>query len=110
VTMDTIYGALSVYLLMAFIWGTAYMLLVILQPGALWLDSARHPNHQVDWADCMFYSFITLTTTGYGDIIPVTANSRSLAILEALSGTMYLAVLIARLVGLYAAPKSDASA
>lgn len=108
VTMDTIYGALSVYLLMAFVWGTAYMLLETLQPGALSLDSARHPNQQVNWADCMFYSFVTLTTTGYGDMVPVTAHSRSLSILEAISGTMYLAVLIARLVGMHATPNFEA--
>jgi len=102
VTLDTIYGAISVYLLMAMVWGTAYMLLETLQPGALSMDSARHPNHEVDWFDCMFFSFVTLTSTGYGDMVPVTAQGRSLSILEAVSGIMYVAILIARLVGVYA--------
>jgi hypothetical protein len=53
VTRDTIYGALSVYLLMAFVWGIAYLLLETLQPGGLSMDIARHPNHKVDWFDCM---------------------------------------------------------
>ena|SRR5215510_1797375 len=106
VTLDTIYGAISVYLLMAMVWGTAYMLLETLQPGALAMDGARHPNHRIDWFDCMFYSFVTLTSLGYGDMVPVTPHGRSLSILEAVSGIMYVAVLVARLVGLYAAPKS----
>lgn len=103
VTLDTIYGAISVYLLMAMVWGTAFMLLVTLQPGTLAMDSARHPNHAIDWFDCMYYSFVTLTSTGYGDMVPVTAQGRSLSILEAVSGIMYVAILIARLVGLYSA-------
>jgi hypothetical protein len=107
VTRDTIYGALSVYLLMAFAWGIAYLLLETLQPGGLSMDSARHPNHKVDWFDCMFYSFVTLTSLGYGDMVPISAQCRSLSVLEAVSGIMYVAVLVGRLVGLYAARKSD---
>jgi hypothetical protein len=101
VTRDTIYGALSVYFLMAFVWGIAYMLLETLQPGGLSVDAVRHPNHAVDWFDCMFYSFVTLTSLGYGDMVPISAQCRSLSILEAVSGIMYVAVLVARLVGLY---------
>ncbi len=101
VALDTIYGALSVYLLIAFVWGTAYMLLETLHPGALAVNTTRHPNQQIDWSDCMFYSFVTLTSLGYGDMIPVISQSRSLSILEAVSGIMYVAILIARLVSLY---------
>jgi hypothetical protein len=107
ITHDTIYGSLNVYLLMGLTWGTAYLLLETLQPGALSLDSLRHPNHHIDWSDCMFYSFVTLTTIGYGDIVPITAQARSLSILEAVSGVMYVAVLIARLVGLHALVRSQ---
>lgn len=97
VTPDTIYGALSVYLLMAITWGAGYLLLETLQPGALAMDPMRHPNHKMDWFDCIFYSYVTLTTIGYGDIVPVTAPARSLSILEAVSGVLYVAVLVARL-------------
>lgn len=58
VSRDTIFGALSVYLLMAFLWGVTYFLLETLHPGSIAIDGARHPNHAVDWADCMFYSFV----------------------------------------------------
>lgn len=110
VTHDTIYGALNVYFLMAIAWGVGYFLLTNLQPGAIFMDSVRHPNHRMDWSDCIFYSYVTLTTVGYGDMVPITSHARSLSILEAVSGTMYVAVLIARLVGLNAAakPKTDA--
>ena len=107
VTHDTIYGALSVYLLMAIAWGAAYLLLVTVQPDAIFMDPARHPNHTMDWSDCVFYSFVTLTSLGYGDIIPLTSQARSLSILEAVSGIMYVAVLIARLVGVHATAKSQ---
>lgn len=99
VTHDTIYGALSVYLLMAITLAAAYLLLVTIQPGAIVMDTTRHPNHRMDWFDCVFYSFVTLTSLGYGDIVPITAQARSLSILEAVSGIMYVTVLIARLVG-----------
>jgi len=107
VTHDTIYGGLGVYLLMAITWAAAYWLLVTIQPGAIVMDAARHPNHKMDWFDCVFYSFVTLTSLGYGDIVPMTAQARSLSILEAVSGIMYVAVLIARLVGLHCAGQSQ---
>lgn len=107
VTHDTIYGAISVYLLMAIVWGLGYLLLVTFQPGAISMDAVRHPNHAMDWFDCLFYSFVTLTSTGYGDIVPITSQARSLSILEAVSGIMYVAVLIARLVSLNSTVKSQ---
>lgn len=105
VTLDTIYGALSVYLLIAFVFGAAFLLLETLHPSALAVNSVRSPNHQIDWSDCIFYSFVTLTSLGYGDIVPVISQSRSLSILEAVSGIMYVAILIARLVALYSTTK-----
>ena len=61
----------------------------------------------MDWFDCMYYSYMTLTTLGYGDIVPMTAHARSVSILEAVSGVLYVAVLIARPVGLYSAARSE---
>ena len=83
------------------------MLLETLQPGGLSMDMTRHPNHMVDWFDCMFYSFVTLTSLGYGDMVPISAECRSLSILEAVGGIMYVAVLIARLVGVYSGGKAE---
>ena len=107
VTPDTIYGSLSVYLLMAITWAALYSLLVTIHPGAIVMDAARHPNQRMDWFDCVFYSFLTLTSQGNGDMVPVTEQARSLSILEAVSGTMYVAILMARLVSLYSSGKSQ---
>ena len=109
VTRDTIYGALSVYLLMAITWAAAYFLLVAVQPNGIVMDPVRHANHTMDWFDCVFYSFVTLTSLGYGDIVPITPQARSLSILEAVSGIMYVAVLIARLVSLHSAAQPPAN-
>jgi len=105
VTHDTIYGALNVYLLMALGWSMAYLLLVTVQPDAFVI--AGHPARALTWFDCQYYSFVTLTTLGYGDIVAVTKQARSLSMMEAMSGTMYVAILIARLVGLHSARKSE---
>lgn len=102
VTHDTIYGSLSVYLLMAITWGCAYFLLVMFQPAALSPEPLRTPNHNVDWSDCMYYSFVTLTSLG-GGLVPVSPQARSLTILENISGVLYVAVLIARLISAYSA-------
>lgn len=93
VTHDTVYGSF----LMAMTWGFAYLLLVMSQPTALSIDLLRNSNHSIDWSDCMFYSFVTLTSLG-GDLVPVSPQARSLTILENVSGVLYVAVLIARLI------------
>jgi len=102
VTHDTIYGSLNVYLLMAMTWGFAYLLLVMLQPTALSIDPLRNSNYSIDWSDCMFYSFVTLTSLG-GGLVPVSPQARSLTILENVSGILYVAVLIARLISAHSA-------
>jgi hypothetical protein len=83
----------------------AYLLLVTVQPNAFVI--AGDPTRALSWFDCQYYSFVTLTTLGYGDIVPTTRQARSLSMMEAISGTMYVAILIARLVGLHSAWKSD---
>ena len=62
--------------------------------------SARRES-DLDLADGVYFSFVTLATLGYGDIVPVSGIARGLAILEAVAGQLYLAVLVARLVSLY---------
>jgi hypothetical protein len=78
------------------------------QPGSFYVSSAQNLDHMINWSDLMFFSFVTLTTLGYGDITPVTSAARSLAVIEAVFGVLYNAILIARLVGLYRPPTSSA--
>ena len=63
------------------------------------------PSARADlaWADVVFFSFMTLTTVGYGDITPVSPEARLVALFEAVAGVFFLAFLVARLVALYRA-------
>jgi len=56
--------------------------------------------------DLFYFSFVTLTTLGYGDIVPLTAKARSLAMMESITGVLYLAVLVSRLVAMYGSAES----
>jgi hypothetical protein len=97
VTSHRIQGAVAVYLLLGLVWASAYALVHHLRPGAFTgsLDAAALPQ---TW---IYYSFVTITTTGYGDIAPVHPVARSLAIAEAVAGQLYIAITLARLVSLY---------
>jgi Ion channel len=101
VTGDKIQGAIAAYILIGLVWATLYVLIDRLHPGSF-TDSARgNVVGDAEAEDLLYFSFVTLTTTGYGDVAPVSAHARSLAILEQLAGTFYIAILIARLTGLY---------
>jgi Ion channel len=93
---DRLFGAVVLYLLLGLIWAVAYQLVDSVLPGAF----AGHAGGSAGIADWAYFSFVTLTTVGYGDITPVALAARSLAILEALVGQLYPAVIIARLVSL----------
>ena len=97
-----IYSALCMYMLMGLVWSFIYVLIVALDPEAIklalvidWDDNARDV-----FSEMYYFSFVTLTTLGYGDILPVSRIARSFATLEAVVGQLYLAVVIASLVGI----------
>jgi hypothetical protein len=94
---DELLGALSVYILIGLTWSSAYHLVEDAHPG-----SFRSSVGQLTPGDLTYYSYVTLMTVGSGEIIPVSATARSLTILEAMVGVVFVAVLIARLVGLHA--------
>ncbi len=103
VTPAKISGALSVYLLLGYMWGIVFTILEALQPGSFNLvlgSTAAAGTGGEIFRQLLYYSFITLSTLGYGDITPLSEGARSLAAIEALTGQIYLAVLVARLVGL----------
>jgi len=99
ITSDTILGAICAYFLIGLMWASVYVVLEILHPGSF--HSAQ--GEISDFRSFIYYSFVTITTVGYGDIIPLTPPARSLALLEAVFGQIYLAVVIARLVGIHIA-------
>jgi hypothetical protein len=98
VTVDEICGAVCVYVLIGFVWGMAFGLVELKNPGSL-----HSASGELGPGDFIYFSFATLMTVGYGDMYPVAPAARSLALVEALVGVIFIAVLIGRLVGLHAA-------
>jgi uncharacterized membrane protein len=94
VSYHRLLGAVAAYILLGVIWAEAYSLLEIVRPGSF-SGSINVADGPRAW---FYFSFITLTTAGYGDILPIHPAARSLASLEAVTGPLYLAVLLARLV------------
>lgn len=94
---DRITGAVVLYLLIGVTWAVAYAILHAHSSGTF---SGGEGDTEFLLERWIYFSFVTLTTVGYGDITPVTTAARSLAILEALVGQLYPAVILARLVSL----------
>jgi hypothetical protein len=101
-SLDSIFGAICGYLLLGMAWGVLYSMLDTAWPGSFEVGSRLVEQVQADDSRIplfTYYSFITLTTVGYGDVTPVSTPARTCAWLEALTGQFYLAVLVAGLVG-----------
>lgn len=101
VTYDKISGAIAAYMLAAVGWASLYGLVDSLVPGSFNMSGLPNAEHLLSIRDLLYFSFTTLTTTGYGDITPVSRHAQSLSILEQMAGTFYVAILVARLAGLY---------
>ena len=97
ITADIIMGAICVYFLMGLMWAMGYSLLEMFDPGSFQIPQSM----DIAGPDFGYYSFVTLTTLGYGDITPLSGPAQSLSTLEAAMGQLYLAVLVARLVGVH---------
>jgi len=99
VTTNTIYGAIVAYLLAAVAFAYLYEILELFQPGSFsGIPDGANPQELGD--ALLYFSLASLTTVGYGDIVPVSGLARPVAVFEGVFGTLYLAVMIARLVGL----------
>jgi hypothetical protein len=98
VTRDLIVGAAVVYLLMALMWTFIFIVVETLHPGSFNIPQGQDMGATRYF---LYYSFVTLTTLGYGDITPATSLARSFCILEAVIGQLYLVVQVAWLVGVH---------
>ena len=98
-SLDTVYGGICVYLLIGFTYGTGFFLLNTIYPAAFYPYPAPGSDQIVTFSEFLYFSFSTLTTLGYGDIVPLTSQARTMVLFEAVSGVIYVAVLIAWLVG-----------
>ena len=101
--VNRLVGAICVFLLLGIIWSFAYSMLELAVPGSFsGLDPGHDPRSDSSW---IYFSFVTLTTLGYGDITPESAVARTLAYIQAVVGLFYMAVLVAGLVSAYISDK-----
>lgn len=97
VDLNIITGSVALYLILGFIWAILYTILIQLQPEAI---RGLEPENWVYALSTMtYFSFVTLTTLGYGDMSPVTPIAKVLVILEAVTGMFYFAIVVASLIG-----------
>ena len=103
VTADAVYGAFCGYLLVGLIFGHLFCVLETLAPGSFRASEplpAAFPDEDRLHFLLTYFSFITLTTVGYGDVTPASRGARGLAVVEAIVGQFYIAVLMAQLIGI----------
>jgi len=94
-------AAVAAYLILGVIWSLAYYLIALRMPEAFSVQGPFTPGDgEVLRSHLFYFSFVTLTTLGYGDIVPVHPMVRMLVILEGIAGQLFPAILIARLVSL----------
>jgi uncharacterized membrane protein len=99
VNSEVLSAGIASYLLLGLLWAFAYLLVALSIPDSFSINVGT--AHSLGRSDALYYSFVTLSTVGYGDITPLSNVARSLAAAEAMTGTIYVAVFIARLVALY---------
>lgn len=109
VTVEVLCASIAAYLMLGLMWTVAYWLVDQLTPGGAFSFNTKGGTQTINGFTGFYFSFITLSTVGYGDITPVSRVARWLAAMEAMIGLLYVAVLIARLVSLYSRTKSDES-
>jgi hypothetical protein len=105
ITMDAIAGAACVYVLIGVVWLQLYRLLELARPGSFEIPAGFVTRGDPS-AAFMYFSFTTLTTVGYGDVHAATSAAGGVCVAEAIVGQLYLAIMIARMVGVMAARRS----
>jgi len=97
VTLDVIYSAFVSFMLIALMWAFIFDILEGLSPGSFLVTEGQFEDSRIHF---IYYSFVTITTVGYGDILPVSLSARAFSIVEMVVGQIFLIVLVARLVGI----------
>jgi Ion channel len=104
---ETVFGALCIYLLIGFAFSSLYGMVGAIQPKAFYLDPQTNLHAVPNKFDFIYYSFGTMVSLGAAGITPVSAPARSLSVIEAIIGVLYIAVLIARLMSAYHSPPAS---
>ena len=103
VNLEIIYAAILLYLLAALLWAFVYTVIELVDPASFNIDLSHPQGYLLEF---QYFSFVTITTLGYGDITPVTEVAKAITALEAVVGQLYLVVAVAWLVGMYVSKKS----
>ncbi len=98
VDQNKIIGAICIYLLLGLLWAFAYLIAETYYPGSM--NGLEHDQWQYNTGDLVYYSLVTLTTLGYGDITPDQPITKFLAYMEAVIGIFYTTILVASLIGI----------
>ena len=107
ISRNRLIGAVCVYLLLGVIWAMVYTILDVISPGSFHgISRLDEPGWDSAW---LYFSFVTMTTLGYGDLLPVSATARALAYMQAVVGQFYIAILVAGLVSAYISSKQNQS-
>ena len=110
VTTDMIFAAICLYFLLGLIWNMIYFMVELHFPGSFNITTPPNaPDRQLLLEEFGYFSYVTLTTLGYGDVTPESRVARSWASMEAIIGQLYIAVVMARLVGLHVSQKISRS-
>jgi hypothetical protein len=104
VTANTVYGALTAYFLIGLFWGFMYDAIEEIEAGSFAFPGEPHESHT---SELLYFSLVTQTTLGFGDITPVRSIPRALAAIQAVLGQMYLVALVARLVAMQLVHSSE---
>ncbi len=101
ITLDELFAIAASYILLALLWASAYGLLVHFDASAIYINEANNPDGVVSFAELVYFSTTTLTSVGFGEITPVTPAARAVVMLQQVFGVLFVAIVIARLTGLY---------
>jgi len=106
-TIDEIFATVVAYLLLAVLFAQLYEVLLEFNPQSFNIAAAADRPPQLVQSDLLYFSFVTLATLGYGDVLPVDETARSLAVVEAVVGQFYVAVIVSVFIGMYTAARKD---
>ena len=106
-TWHTIIGAINVYLMIGLAFAFVYDFIYLLWPDAFQVSDSFTTDYDLLMSSFLYFSFVSLTTLGYGDIVPNVPEVGVVAYTEALTGQIYLVVMVARLVSLHASHHPD---
>lgn len=99
-THDELWALASLYVLLAFVFAYLYATIEHLAPGAFFINPSNNPDGVTGWWDLLYFSFTCLTSVGFGEITPVSDVARSLVMLQQVTGVLYLAIVISRLMAM----------